>query len=72
MNEMSSIDQSEITLTSAQGYNDVEKQSIAKIIADISLIFWIKNKNELSKIQILPKIDWKITSQLDTVISTWS
>ena len=71
LNEMSSIDQSEIILTSAQGYNDEEKQSIARIIADISLVFWIKNKNELSKIQISPKIDWKTTSQYKDTEGEW-
>ena len=45
--EMNSIDRSEITLTETSGYKEEEKQSIEEIIAQISLVFWIKNKNEL-------------------------
>ena len=68
---MSSIDQSEIIIASTQGYNEEEKQFIAKIIADISLVFWIKNKNELSKIQISPEIDWKSTSKYKDIGNEW-
>ena len=71
INEMSTIDQTEIEPPHSQGYNDIEKESIAKIIADISLVFWIKNRDELSKIQISPKIDWKTASQYKDTQGEW-
>lgn len=71
ISEMSTIDQTEIEPATGQGYNDMEKESIAKIIANISLVFWIKTRNELSQIQISPKVDWKVTSQYKDTQGEW-
>ena len=40
--EFNSIDQSEISIFNDEGYNDKERQSLEKIIAQISVVFWIK------------------------------
>ena len=68
---MSTIDTSEIETPSSQGYNDIEKQTIARIIANISVVFWIKKRNKLSKIQISPELDWKVTSKYKDTHGEW-
>merc|ERR1712015_168593 len=71
LTEFNSIDQSEISISNDEGYNDKERQSLEKIIAQISVVFWIKENNELSKIQVSPKITWKITSDYEDSNGEW-
>ena len=62
INNKSTVNLSEIQPPSIKGYNEQEKEAITKIIADISLVFWIKEDNELSRVLISPQLDWKVTS----------
>jgi len=39
LTKINSIDQSEISISDAKGYNDKERQSLEKIIAQISVVF---------------------------------
>merc|ERR1712105_31595 len=71
LTEFNSIDQSGISISNDEGYNDNERQSLEKIIARISVVFWIKENKELSKIQVSPKITWKITSDYEDSNGEW-
>jgi hypothetical protein len=71
LTELNTIDQSEITITNIAGYKETERNSIEKTIAQISVVFWIKNKNELSRIQISPEIAWEITSNYKDINGEW-
>jgi len=44
---------------------------LKKIIADLSIVFWVKEKNEISRILISPKIDWKITTNYEDDKGEW-
>merc|ERR1712030_123682 len=71
LTEFNSIDQSGISMSNDEGYNFIERQALEKIIARISVGFWIKENNEISKIQVSPKITWKITSDYEDSNGEW-
>ena len=71
INELNSIDPADITPTGTAGYKEEEINSLRKVIADLSLIFWIKEKNEISRILISPKIDWTITTKYEDSKGEW-
>ena len=71
LTETNTVDQSEITFTDTTGYKEEERNSIEETIAQISVVFWIKNKNELSRIQISPEVAWEITSNYEDKKGEW-
>ena len=66
-----SINPVEISQTGITGYKEEEEKYLEKLIADLSIIFWIKEKNEISRILVSPKIDWRITTNYEDSKGEW-
>ena len=66
-----SINQAEIAPSGIIGYNKEEIASLRKIIAELSILFWVKEKNEISRILVSPKIDWKTTTNYEDSKGEW-
>merc|ERR1712030_19743 len=71
LSETNTIDPTEIAQTGMAGYKEEEEKMLKKIIADLSIVFWVKEKNEISRILISPKIDWKITTNYEDDKGEW-
>ena len=71
LNERNTIDPADIIPTGTIGYKKEEINSLKKVIADLSLEFWIKENNELSRILVSPKIDWTVTTNYEDSKGEW-
>ena len=50
LSETNTIDPTEIAQTRISGYKEEEEKMLKKIIADLSIVFWVKEQNEISRI----------------------
>ena len=60
MKERNMILPSQIKIKQNEGYTGKEQETIANIIADLSVEYWIQTEGKISKILIYPQLNLKV------------